>query len=71
MLRKELNTTSVQCQIKALEIDIQAKIGDIVLENNVNSDLDLSLIPINDLIELNFLCQDNGAAPLNWDPLEP
>ena len=63
MLRKELNTTGVQCQIKALEIDIQAKTGDIVLENNVNSDLYLSLIPINDLIELNSLCQENEAAP--------
>ena len=71
MLREELNTTVVQVQIKALDISVQAKIGDKVLDNHFESRLDLSTIPVNDLIELNSLCQDNGVVPLNWDPLEP
>ena len=65
MLREELDTTGVQNQIKALDIAIQAKIGDKALDKHVDSSLDLSRIPINDLIELNSLCRENYAAPLN------
>ena len=71
MLREEVDTTGVQEQIKALDIAIQAKIGDKVLNKHVESSLDLSLIPINDLLKLNSLSHEDEAAPLNWGPLEP
>ena len=71
VLREELDTTGVQEQIKAMDISIQAKIGDKVLDKHVDSGLDLSAIPIKDLIELHSLCKEDDDIPLNWDPLEP
>ena len=71
VLREELDTTDVQEQIKVLDVVIQAKIGDKFLDKHVDSSLDLPLISINDLIKLNSLIQEEDAAPLNWDPLEP
>ena len=33
--------------------------------------MDLSTIEIKDLIDINSLCQENVAVPLDWEPLEP
>ena len=71
MLREEINKTSLQEQIKAFDVAIQAMIDDKVLDKYVELGMDLSTIPIKYLIELYFLCQENDAIPSNCDPLEP
>ena len=53
-----------------MNISTQAKIGYKVLDKYVDSGLDLSTIPIKDLIELNYFCQENGSVPLDWEHLE-